>query len=73
VLRPGYVGIKTLGYFTVFNRWGQKVFETKNLAEGWDGKIKGVEQPTGTYAWIIQAEDYVGKKYQVKGTSTIIK
>jgi len=73
ILLPAYVGIKKLGYFIVFNRWGQKVFETKNLGKGWDGKINGVEQRSGTYAWIIQAEDYVGKKYQIKGTATIIK
>jgi gliding motility-associated-like protein len=73
VLIPGYVGIKTLSYFIVFNRWGEKIFETRNLGEGWDGKINGAEQGSGTYAWIIQAEDYVGKKYQIKGTTTIIK
>src|SRR5690606_26339657 len=34
----------------IYNRWGQKVFETKsNNGRGWDGKLNGEDQPTGVY------------------------
>ncbi len=38
----------------VYNRWGESVFVTKNVQEGWDGTYQGMEVPDGTYSWIIQ-------------------
>ena len=72
-LKPQYIGIKTLDYFTVYNRWGQVVFSTKDQGKGWDGTLKGMPQSTGTFVWTLRAIDYVGKVYQLKGTSTIIR
>jgi gliding motility-associated-like protein len=73
VLRPGYKGIKKLSYFTVYNRWGQPVFSTTDMAKGWDGRFKNNDQAPGTYVWIAKAEDYAGKQYQVKGVFTLIR
>lgn len=73
LLKPRYIGIIKLEYFRVYNRWGQLVFSTKDLNAGWDGKLAGQKQPTGTYVWMLKAEDLAGKIYQMKGTSTIIK
>ncbi|HET9746626.1 MAG TPA: PKD domain-containing protein, partial [Chitinophagaceae bacterium] len=72
-LRGLYVGIKKVHYFRVYNRWGQEIFLTTSLIEGWDGKIRGVKQPTGTYVWMLKAEDLAGKIYELKGTSTLIR
>lgn len=35
----------------VWNRWGEKVFETDNPAVGWNGVFRGAEQEVGTYVW----------------------
>src|ERR1019366_5516519 len=35
----------------VFNRWGEKVFETTDLFDGWDGTYKGMQQELGVYVW----------------------
>ncbi|MDP9230690.1 MAG: PKD domain-containing protein [Bacteroidota bacterium] len=72
-LKPGYFGIKKLEYFTIYNRWGELVFTTKDIGEGWDGTYKGTTFSTGTFVWILQAEDYIGKLYQLKGTFTLIR
>jgi len=53
---------------TVFNRWGQKVFETQNPAgRGWDGKFNDKNQPVGVYIYSIKVvmknlrtEEYTG-------------
>ncbi len=37
----------------IFNRWGQEMFSSANLAEGWNGKYKGNECPEGVYFWIV--------------------
>jgi gliding motility-associated-like protein len=72
-LLPGYTGIKTLDYFKVYNRWGMLLYSTKNISGSWDATLQGVKQPAGVYVWMLKATDYVGKVYQLKGTTTIIR
>ncbi len=38
----------------IFNRWGQMVFESNDIPNGWDGKIKGEDAPAGTYVYRIK-------------------
>jgi gliding motility-associated-like protein len=73
LLRPRYNGIRRLEYFSVYDRWGDLVFKTSDMTKGWDGKVKGMLQGNGTFVWIISAEGFDGKKFQLKGTTTIIK
>jgi len=73
VLRPLYIGINKVYLFRIYNRWGQLVFSSNKPGEGWDGKVKGMPQNTGTYIWMLKAEDMAGKVYELKGTSTIIR
>jgi gliding motility-associated-like protein len=73
VLRPLYVGISKIYLFRIYNRWGQLIFSSVTPGEGWDGKVNGVPQASGTYVWMLKAEDMAGKLYQLKGTSTIIR
>lgn len=73
VLKPGYKGIKTLRYFSIYNRWGQLVFSTSNLAQGWDGTQGGKAAGTGTFVWMLRAEDIVGHVYNLKGTFVLIR
>jgi gliding motility-associated-like protein len=73
VLKPYYIGIKNLDYLMLYNRWGQVVFSSKNMNAGWDGTIKGVKQLTGVFIWRLRATDFVGKVYEMKGTTTLVK
>jgi gliding motility-associated-like protein len=59
--------------FTIYNRWGQKVFETANRLQGWDGKVKGVVQPMDVYAYTLEAEFFDGTKATKKGDITLIR
>jgi gliding motility-associated-like protein len=72
ILRAIAVGMKEYRYFKVFNRYGQEIFSTSNFNRGWDGRIKGVMQNTGTYVWIAETVDYRGNKIQRKGTTMIV-
>jgi len=38
----------------IFNRWGQKIFETRDYTKGWDGNINGQSAATGVYAWFCK-------------------
>ena len=73
ILKPITVGIKTLTYFKVFNRWGQMVFATSEFNKGWDGNINGTPQASGTYVYMAQGIDYNGKTVFRKGTVVLIK
>jgi gliding motility-associated-like protein len=70
---PFPVGIQELKYFKVFNRWGQLVFSTNKLWDGWDGRLGGREQASGTYAWIAQGVTRDGRVITKKGTIVLIR
>ncbi|MGI8600773.1 MAG: lectin-like domain-containing protein [Chitinophagaceae bacterium] len=72
VFKPFYSGIKKLFYFYVYNRWGQPVYKTTSTQGGWDGKIGASISTSGTYVWILKAEDLAGKIYNLKGTVSLI-
>jgi gliding motility-associated-like protein len=72
-VRPIAVGIKYIDYFNIYNRWGQLLFSTKVNGKGWDGKIGGVQQTSGTFVWTVKATDYTGKAYFQKGVVTLIR
>lgn len=73
VLRPVTVGITRLKYFTIFNRWGQRIFNTTELNKGWDGSFKGEPQPSGTYVFQAEGIDYMGNPVYKKGTAVLIR
>lgn len=73
VLRPLLRLIDHINYFRVYNRWGQLVFETKEIGKGWDGTIKGDKQATGTYTWMLEVVDFNGVVYKKIGTSVLIR
>jgi gliding motility-associated-like protein len=73
LLRPIAVGIKNIEYFSIYNRWGQLLFSTKINGHGWDGKINGALQSTGTFVWMVKATDYTGGAYFQKGVFTLIR
>jgi gliding motility-associated-like protein len=64
--------IKTF-HMVIFNRWGQKMFETTNPRSGWDGRISGIEQQSGTFIWTIKLTDLQGKMQKANGTVVLLK
>ena len=70
---PFPVGIKNYKYFRVFNRWGQVIFSTTRLNDGWDGTLSGKEQPSGVYVWMIEGLTKDNKIITKKGTVTLIR
>ena len=66
-------GQATLKKFAVFNRWGQKVFETTNIEEGWDGQFKGRPQPLGVYVYMVEAITNTGRRFYKQGNVTLIR
>lgn len=64
--------------FRIYNRWGQKIFETSGLADnnnGWDGTFKGEEQHSGSYTYIVNARAVLvgGPFIQKSGSFLLIR
>ncbi len=57
----------------VYNRWGQKIFETEDITQGWDGTLNGQLQPPGAYIWIISLIDDQSVSQAAHGTVVLIR
>ncbi len=57
----------------VFNRWGEKVYDSGNQWLGWDGTYKGIIQNPGVYTYYINAVYLNGKERERKGTITLVR
>ena len=68
-----YLNIQYLEEFAVYDRWGEKVFTTDIITDGWNGKFKGHEEPMGTYVWFVKARTYDGQDVLKKGNVTLIR
>ncbi len=73
VLKPTLMGIKDLRYFRIFNRWGELIFETKTVGQGWNGILKGVVQPTQVFVWVAEGVGTDGRVVMRKGTSLLVR
>ncbi|MDA3818923.1 MAG: PKD domain-containing protein [Candidatus Delongbacteria bacterium] len=67
------MGIKDLKEFSIYNRWGEKLFQTDDIEQGWDGYYKGKLQPVDTYVYYVEAEMWNGSIKTKKGTIMLIQ
>ncbi|MBS1771982.1 MAG: gliding motility-associated C-terminal domain-containing protein [Bacteroidetes bacterium] len=67
------VGYAKINFFRIFNRWGQVVFQTDHIGDGWDGKYKGKDTELGTYFWVLSVTDRYGKDELLKGDVTLLR
>lgn len=58
--------------FTVYNRWGAKMFETSDPTTGWDGYYGGKRAQEGVFVYRITGVDTNGKRHSWKGTFTLV-
>ena len=73
IFRPIPVGVASIQYFRIFNRWGQIVYSTTRPGDGWDGTLDGKPQSDGSYVWMVQGTSYTGKTIFKKGVMTLIR
>ena len=66
-------GLVNVNYFRVYDRWGQLMFETTDINQGWDGNFKGQSQPLGVYVYEVQAVASDGTLFTKHGNVTLIK
>jgi gliding motility-associated-like protein len=57
----------------IFNRWGEKMFETTDLTKGWDGNYLSKPAPDGVYVYKMIVTSLEDKVFQYNGTFTLIR
>jgi gliding motility-associated-like protein len=57
----------------IFDRWGEKIFETSEFEQGWDGTYRGKLSQDDSYTWLINATDVFGKAHEYTGHVILIK
>ena len=68
-----YYDLKSLIYFRIYNRYGQKVFEGNGLGDSWNGKFKEKDQEVGTYVYYLSAETFDNKIIYRQGNIALIR
>ena len=71
-------GIKLIKTFMVYNRWGEQMFERRNLmpndaSNAWDGTYKGDKPLPDVYVWVVEAVCEGGNTINKKGSITVIR
>jgi gliding motility-associated-like protein len=66
------LGLEALDKYkvSVYNRWGEPVFQTTDQPRGWDGTLKGMAQPAGIYIYYVERG---AEKRVMKGTILLIR
>jgi|GEM_PF-2059037 len=73
VFKPAFKGVLVQYHLTIFNRLGQKIFETSDPDKGWDGTISLQRQDPGTYVWFCNYQLYRQEPHQLQGTVVLIR
>ncbi|MFT4980632.1 MAG: gliding motility-associated-like protein [Bacteroidia bacterium] len=74
VFKPVSIYVEANSYlFQIYSRWGERVFETINPNEGWNGSHGGKKDPQGAYVYYVQFVSSDGQTYSKSGSVTLIR
>ena len=77
VLIPGFEAVFPLNSFSfsVYNRWGEKVYESQNPIEGWDGTFRKRNADIGVYTWLLtyELQDGSGQTHRESGDTVLLR
>ena len=60
-------------HLAIFDRWGELVFETRSLNDGWDGTFKGKAVDPDVFVYYLEAVCAGGEEYFDEGNITVIR
>jgi len=73
LFKPKFAGSVSGYHLSIYNRWGQLMFSTKETTAGWDGTLNGYQEPTGVYIWTCSYSLNGHALHNEKGTVTLIR
>lgn len=73
VMRPTVKGYISNARFMVYDRWGQTIFSTSNVTQGWNGRHNGVSCVPGTYVYTLSGYDIHNLPIRLNGTFVLMR
>lgn len=73
IFRVENIGYQHIEAFHVFNRWGERIYQTLDGARGWDGTQKGAEADAGNYYYYIKLGMLDGSSAVFKGEVLLVR
>jgi len=74
IFKPLVIFGETVDYqLSIYNRWGELLFVTKDIDQGWNGKYKGRIQPMGAYVFHVKVTQQSGRVVEDKGVLTLLR
>jgi gliding motility-associated-like protein len=73
IFRPVIIGRPVIYKLSIYNRWGQQIFETTDPAHGWNGTIKNTDQESGSYIWTCTYQFNTQEKMIRKGVFLLLR
>lgn len=74
VFKPVLTSVDPTDYqFAIYNRWGEKLFETNDINQGWDGNYGGFSSPLGVYIYRVKGSYYSSEDYHAEGVFLLLK
>jgi gliding motility-associated-like protein len=73
VFKPMIFGNVIHYSFVIYNRFGQKVFESNDLSKGWDGTFRSVNPDADVFVWICSYQFAGGNVEHKKGTVMLMR
>jgi gliding motility-associated-like protein len=67
-----FIGVKSVEIY-VFNRWGEQIYESKDLNFKWDGTYNGNDVQEGTYSWLLKYKRGVGNTEILTGHINVLR
>ena len=71
VFSGSFIGVKWIE-LEIYNRWGEKIFETKDLNFAWDGLYDGKMVQDGTYNWLLKYKPNYGDINVITGHINVL-
>lgn len=68
-----YLNIDELLDFSIYDRWGERVYQTNDIRGEWDGTFKGEPLPISTYTWTIEARTKDNEVIRKTGNITLLR
>ncbi len=66
-------GPVSIDVYAIYNRWGEQVFSAASPDAGWDGRLNGEDQPTGSYVYVFSGTAPDGQRIERQGTLTLVR
>jgi gliding motility-associated-like protein len=73
VFKPRYSNDLRSYFIRVYNRWGELVYESEDVNEGWNGIFRDTPQPLSVFVWYAEYAFQDGKKHTQAGNVTLMR